>query len=173
MDKYEIITHPNPFLRRKAKKVSVFDKDFQALIEDMFVIMREAPGVGLAAPQIGVSQRVVVVEYADAEVENAKPKAYVLVNPEIVSHSDDTTSDLEGCLSVPGFVGMVERWNEVTVKAQNRFGKNIKIKADGWLARIFQHEMDHLDGVLYIDKATEVYEPSDKEIDDIESEPEN
>ena len=89
MDKYDIITHPNPILRRKAKKVTVFDKDFQELIEDMFVIMREAPGVGLAAPQIGISQKVVVVEYADPEKDEEKPKAYVLVNPEIIYHSDD------------------------------------------------------------------------------------
>jgi len=167
MEKYEIIIHPNPFLRRKAKKVSVFDKDFQDLIEDMFVIMREAPGVGLAAPQIGISQKVVVVEYADPEKDEEKPKAYVLVNPEIIYHSDETTEDLEGCLSVPGLVGRVERWDAVTVKAQNRFGKSVKIKAEGWLARIFQHEMDHLDGVLYIDKATEVFEPSDEDLENV------
>ncbi len=167
MDKYDIITHPNPILRRKAKKVTVFDKDFQELIEDMFVIMREAPGIGLAAPQIGVSQKVVVVEYADPEKDEEKPKAYVLVNPEIIYHSDETTEDLEGCLSVPGLVGRVERWDAVTVKAQNRFGKSMKIKAEGWLARIFQHEMDHLDGVLYIDKATEVFEPSDEDIENV------
>jgi peptide deformylase len=167
MDKYDIITHPNPILRRKAKKVKVFDKDFQELIEDMFVIMREAPGVGLAAPQIGISQKVVVVEYADPEKDEEKPKAYVLVNPEIIYHSDETTEDLEGCLSVPGLVGRVERWDAVTVKAQNRFGKSVKIKAEGWLARIFQHEMDHLDGVLYIDKATEVFEPSDEDLENV------
>ncbi len=167
MDKYEIITHPNPILRRKAKKVTDFDKDFQNLIEDMFVIMRDAPGVGLAAPQIGISQKIVVVEYAEPEKEDEKPKAYVLVNPEIIRHSEETTEDLEGCLSVPGLVGMVERWDAVTVKAQNRFGKNVKIKADGWLARIFQHEMDHLDGVLYIDKATEVFEPTDEDLENL------
>ena len=167
MADYQIITHPDPFLRRKARKVTSFDKDFQTLIDTMFSMMREAPGVGLAAPQIGVSQRVVVVEYADPEIEDARPRSFVLVNPEITSHSEETTEDLEGCLSVPGLVGMVKRWDAVTVKAQNRFGKSVKIKAEDWLARIFQHEMDHLDGVLYIDKATEVFEPTPEEAEQI------
>lgn len=133
----------------------------------MFETMRDAPGVGLAAPQIGESQRVVVVEYTDDERENARPKKYVLVNPEIVQESEETVTDLEGCLSVPGLAGEVERFEAVTVQAKNRFGKPIKLKASGWLARIFQHEIDHLNGVLYIDRATRVFQPTPEEMEQI------
>jgi peptide deformylase len=101
--------------------------------------------------------RLVVVEYTEDEDENAKPKKYVLVNPEIVKRSEDTVTDLEACLSLPGLAGSVERHEAVTVKAKNRFGKPLKIEAEEWLARIFQHEIDHLDGVLYIDRAEEVF----------------
>lgn len=159
----DIVTFPDPFLRLNAKQVTKFDKTFQDLVNNMFETMRAAPGVGLAAPQIGESLRLVVVEYDEEKNENAKPKKYVLVNPEIVKNSEEKLTDLEGCLSVPGLVGRVERYNSVTVKAKNRYGKSIKIKADGWLARIFQHEIDHLNGILYIDKAIEVYEPSAEE----------
>ena len=160
----DIVTFPEPSLRLKAKPVTKFDKEFQDLVNDMFETMRAAPGVGLAAPQIGQSIRLVVVEYSEDEDENAKPKTYVLVNPEIVKHSEETVTDIEGCLSVPGLVGEVERYEAVTVKALNRFGKPSKIKAEGWLARIFQHEMDHLDGVLYIDRAENVYQHSPEEM---------
>jgi peptide deformylase len=123
--------------------------------------------VGLAAPQIGESLRLVVVEYTEDEDENAKPKKYVLINPEIVKRSEETVTDLEGCLSLPGLVGSVERHQSVTVKAKNRFGKPLKIEAEEWLARIFQHEIDHLDGVLYIDRAEEVFEPTPEEAEQI------
>jgi len=154
-------------LRLKAKPVQVFDKTLQTLIDDMFETMRDAPGVGLAAPQIGESLRVVVVEYTDDEREDARPKKYVLVNPEIVRESEETVTDLEGCLSVPGLAGEVERFEAVTVQAKNRFGKPIKLKASGWLARIFQHEIDHLNGVLYIDRATRVFQPTPEEMEQI------
>ena len=108
-----------------------------------------------------------VVEYTENEDENAKPKKYVLVNPEIISRSEEMITDIEGCLSLPGLAGMVERHEAVTVKAKNRFGKPLKIEADGWLARIFQHEIDHLDGVLYIDRAEEVFEPTPEEAEKI------
>lgn len=163
----EIVKYPAPSLRLKAKPVQVFDKTLQTLIDDMFETMRDAPGVGLAAPQIGESQRVVVVEYTDDERENARPKKYVLVNPEIVQESEETVTDLEGCLSVPGLAGEVERFEAVTVQAKNRFGKPIKLKASGWLARIFQHEIDHLNGVLYIDRATRVFQPTPEEMEQI------
>lgn len=163
----EIVKYPAPSLRLKAKPVQVFDKTLQTLIDDMFETMRDAPGVGLAAPQIGESLRVVVVEYTDDERENARPKKYVLVNPEIVRESEETVTDLEGCLSVPGLAGEVERFEAVTVQAKNRFGKPIKLKASGWLARIFQHEIDHLNGVLYIDRATRVFQPTPEEMEQI------
>jgi peptide deformylase len=163
----EIVKYPAPLLRLKAKPVQVFDKTLQTLIDDMFETMRDAPGVGLAAPQIGESLRVVVVEYTDDEREDARPKKYVLVNPEIVRESEETVTDLEGCLSVPGLAGEVERFEAVTVIAKNRFGKPIKLKASGWLARIFQHEIDHLNGVLYIDRATRVFQPTPEEMEQI------
>jgi peptide deformylase len=163
----DIVTFPDPFLRLKAKQVTKFDAELQTLIENMFETMRAAPGVGLAAPQIGESVRLVVVEYTEDEDENAKPKKYVLVNPEIVKRSEETITDLEGCLSLPGLAGTVERHQSVTVKAKNRFGKPIKLEAEEWLARIFQHEIDHLDGVLYIDRAEEVFEPTPEEAEQI------
>lgn len=163
----DIVTFPDPFLRLKAKQVTKFDAELQTLIENMFETMRAAPGVGLAAPQIGESLRLVVVEYTEDEDENAKPKKYVLINPEIVKRSEETVTDLEGCLSLPGLAGRVERHQSVTVKAKNRFGKSLKIEAEEWLARIFQHEIDHLDGVLYIDRAEEVFEPTPEEAEQI------
>lgn len=163
----DIVTFPDPFLRLKAKQVTKFDAELQTLIENMFETMRAAPGVGLAAPQIGESVRLVVVEYTEDEDENAIPKKYVLINPEIVKRSEETVTDLEGCLSLPGLAGSVERHQAVTVKAKNRFGKPLKIEAEEWLARIFQHEIDHLDGVLYIDRAEEVFEPTPEEAEQI------
>ncbi len=163
----EIVKFPVPSLRLKAKPVQVFDKELQSLIDDMFETMQAAPGVGLAAPQIGESLRVVVVEYTDDEGENAKPKKYVLVNPEFVHKSEETVTDEEACLSVPGLAGEVERHEAVTIRAKNRFGKPIRLKASGWLARIFQHEIDHLDGVLYIDRATQVFQPTAEELEQV------
>ncbi len=154
----DIVIFPEPTLRLKAKQVTKFDTELQTLVDDMFDTMRAAPGVGLAAPQIGESLRLVVVEYTEDEDENATPKKYVLVNPEIIKRSEEMVADVEGCLSLPGLAGKVERHQAVTVKAKNRFGKPLKIEAEGWLARIFQHEIDHLDGVLYIDRAEEVFE---------------
>ena len=134
----------HPVLRAKAKKVSRFDPWLERLVNDMRETMREAPGVGLAAPQIGESVRVLVAEYEEQQV--------ALVNPEIVKASQEQELGTEGCLSIPGYVGdNVPRALAVTVKARDPKGKEIRIKADGWFARILQHEIDHLDGVLYID----------------------
>jgi len=156
----EIVTLPDPVLRRKAKPVTRFDPDLQTLINDMIETMREAPGVGLAAPQVGVSDRVIVVEYTvDEEREDAPKKLYVMVNPEIKELSTETETGTEGCLSVPGLHGEVERSLVATVKGQNRHGQPMKVKARGWLARIFQHEIDHLNGVVFTDIATRVWKP--------------
>ena len=154
----EIVTTPDPVLRKKARKVSDFGPELQKLIDDMVETMRAAPGVGLAAPQVNVSQRVIVVEYGDEEDEEAPAKLYTLVNPEIVRYSTETVLGNEGCLSVVGYQGEVDRFLQVTVKALNRRGKPVKIKAKGWTARIFQHEIDHLDGVLFVDRATKVWQ---------------
>ncbi len=159
-----IVTLPDPVLRRKAHKVTVFDRDLQALIDDMVETMQAAPGVGLAAPQVGVSQRVIVVEYGDDEDETAPKRLYVLINPEIVSLSQETEMGVEGCLSIPGLVGEVERSTSIVVKGLNRHGKPARIKASGWLARIFQHEIDHLNGVLFTDRATKVWKPEEDEV---------
>ena len=160
----EIVTVPNDVLRRKARKITEFDKELQKTIDDMIETMREAPGVGLAAPQVGLPERLVVVEYEeDDEKEDSPKKLYVVVNPEIISASEETEMGIEGCLSIPGLVGEVERSLEIVVRGQNRRGQPLKIKANGWLARIFQHEIDHLDGILYTDRATKVWKPAPEE----------
>lgn len=167
----DIVTFPDPFLRLKAKPVKKFDKELQSLIDSMFETMRNEPGVGLAAPQIGESLQLVVIEYAeepeDEDEPAPKPKRYVLVNPEIVERSEEMVEAMEGCLSIPGLIGQVERHEAITVKALTRHGKPQKVKADGWMARIIQHELDHLDGVLYTDRASEVYQPVTEEEDEI------
>ena len=158
----EIITIPQPTLRRKARKVISFGPELQTLIDDMVETMREAPGVGLAAPQIDISWRVVVVEFGDEENEDIPAKLYTIVNPEISRFSQETDTGTEGCLSIPGYLGDVERSKEITVKGYSRHGQPVRIKAKGWLARIFQHEIDHLDGVLFIDRAQRVWEVEEK-----------
>ena len=158
-----IITLPDPILRRKSHKVTSFDRSFQDLVDDMIATMRQAPGVGLAAPQIGVPYRLIVVEFGDEVDEEIPKKMYVIANPEITQSSEEKVTGIEACLSVPGLVGEVERFEQVAIRGANRFGKPIRIKAKGWLARIFQHEMDHLDGVLYVDRASRVWQPTEEE----------
>lgn len=163
-----IVTLPDPMLKRKAHAVTKFDKNLQSLLNDMVETMRDAPGVGLAAPQIGLSERIVVIEYfekqEDEEKEDAPKKVWMVVNPEIVKASPETLMGVEGCLSIPGLVGEVERHAEIHVKAMNRHGKPMKIKAQGWLARIFQHEIDHLNGILFTERATRIWQPQ-QEVD--------
>ncbi len=163
-----IVTLPDPILRRKARPVSTFDKALQTLIDDMVDTMRDAPGVGLAAPQVGVGQRLIVIEYAEPpeegeEEKEVKPKLYVMANPEIVKTSEEKVLGVEGCLSIPGLVGEVERYSMVQVKGLNRRGQPMKVKAEGWLARIFQHEIDHVNGVVFPDRATRVWKPEPDE----------
>jgi len=168
----EILVVDHPVLRKKAKKVGKITPDIRRLIDDMVETMRDAPGVGLAAPQVGVSQRVVVVEYAEDEEketpdgqapdesnrgQSPKPprkRLYTVVNPEITRRSEETVEGVEGCLSIPGWVGSVMRHEEIEVKGLNRAGGKFKLHARGWLARIFQHEVDHLDGILFVDRVS-------------------
>jgi peptide deformylase len=157
----EIVTIPNEVLRRKARPVRDFGPDLQQLIDDMVETMRQAPGVGLAAPQVGTSQSVIVVEYGEDEDEEVPPKLYMVVNPEIQRVSQETVPGVEGCLSIPGLVGEVERHAAVTVKGMSRRGQPLKIKANGWLARIFQHEIDHVNGVLFTDRTEQVWKLED------------
>lgn len=162
-----ITTFPEKVLRKQAETVDKFDKDLELLVHDMIDTMREAPGVGLAAPQIGVSKRVIVVEFGHEEDETIPKQLYTVVNPEIVSMSKDSVPGIEGCLSVPGYVGNVNRANIIIVKGKNAQGKAIKIRAQGWLARIFQHEIDHVNGILYTDRAEDIWKPEPEEMDNI------
>ena len=132
-----------PVLRQKAKKVSQFDRNLQRLVEDMIETMRAAPGVGLAAPQIAVPLRVAVVEVDE--------KVTVLVNPEIVKASDEIEELDEGCLSVPGYWGQIKRHKSVVVKARDQFGKEVRVRGEGLYGQALQHEIDHLNGTLYIE----------------------
>ena len=175
----DIVELGNPVLRRKAHKVSQIDKDLRLLVNDMVETLHDAGGVGLAAPQIGESIRLIIVEWyendedADSENEEEKPKKiYKIINPEIIWHSEETVMGTEGCLSIPGYSGDVERWESVKVKGLNPFGRPVKISASGWLARIFQHEIDHLEGICYIDKAETIYQPGEETDPAEESDPE-
>lgn len=163
----EITRFPEEVLRRQAEPIENFDKDLQTLIDDMIETMRVAPGVGLAAPQVGVSKRVIVVEFGSEDDETLPKQLYVVVNPEIENRSETTVDGIEGCLSVPGVVGEVERAEVVTVRGQDAKGKKIRIRAQGWLARIFQHEIDHINGVLYTDRAENLWQPDPDEMESI------
>jgi peptide deformylase len=143
MANLQIRTVPDSILRQKAKRVTVIDKSIQRLIDDMIETMREASGVGLAAPQVGVSLRVVVIEIPDEDV-------ITLINPEIIKKEGEHLL-VEGCLSIPGYQAMVNRSVKVKVKAQDRNGKMFRIKGEDLLAQALEHEIDHLNGILYID----------------------
>jgi peptide deformylase len=156
----DIVTLPNKILRNRTRPVANYDAQLRLLIDDMIETMRDAPGVGLAAPQIGQSIKLTVIETLPEvdedgnEIENSRD-LYVITNPEIVWTSRSTVDGIEGCLSIPGYLGEVERYESIRVRAQDRHGKKIKLRLDGWTARIFQHEIDHLNGVLYIDRLTD------------------
>lgn len=144
----EILVYPDPFLARKAGPVAVVDDRIRALIRDMFETMYAAEGVGLAAVQVGVGKRVVVLDVSPVD-ETIAPVA--VVNPEIVSRNGSATA-VEGCLSVPGVQGEVCRAETVEVRGVDERGHPLRILANGILSRALQHEIDHLDGVLFIDR---------------------
>jgi peptide deformylase len=137
-----ILTAEAPILRERAKKVTQFDRSLHRLLDDMLETMRDAPGIGLAANQVGVPLQVAVIELEDKITE--------LINPQIVKATGEIV-DWEGCLSIPGFVAEVKRHAKVTVKAKDRHGKEFRLKGEELLARALQHEIDHLNGILYID----------------------
>jgi len=147
-----LVQADNPVLRQKSKRVKQFGRALQDLIEDMVETMHATHGLGLAAPQIGVSQQVIVIQLPEDEEDPQSGKLYVLCNPEIVKTAGEEEESEEGCLSVPGFAGDVRRAAVVTVKGLDRHGKKIRIKAEGLLARAFQHEIDHINGALFIDR---------------------
>lgn len=170
----EIITPANPILREKAKKVRSFDDPkLHELIDDMVETLFDAPGVGLAAPQVAESLRVIVVHLPDDEESREEygddaGVLYEVINPEIIRSSHTMVEGVEACLSIPGYYGTVDRSESVTVRGYDRHGNELRIKAHGWLARVFQHEIDHLDGILYIDRASEVWrvvESDEEEVD--------
>ncbi|MFP3896093.1 MAG: peptide deformylase [Anaerolineales bacterium] len=150
-----IITVDDPILCEKSKKVSHFGDRLERLVEDMFDSMHAGQGLGLAAPQIGVSRRVFVIEIpaeVDEEGNEITPtERYVMVNPEIVKTWGEEEME-EGCLSIPGYRGLVKRATSVVVKGQDLKGKRIRYRGQGTLAQAFQHEIDHLDGILYLDR---------------------
>jgi peptide deformylase len=139
-------------LRQKAERVETIDEDIQRLIDDMIETMREAPGIGLAANQVGRPVRVVVLD-----VERREPGSglLVLINPELMSANGKTKYE-EGCLSIPGYFATVTRCEEVVVRAIDREGQMFEITADGLLAIALQHEMDHLEGKLFIDRMSPI-----------------
>ncbi len=136
-------------LRTPASEVVEVDDDLRRLIDDMFETMYEAEGVGLAGPQVGVSRRVIVVDVHDDE---AKP--FALINPRVVEASAATEKGEEGCLSIPGLSAVVERPERVAVEGLDRDGNPVRVEGDGLLGRCLQHEIDHLDGILFIDRVS-------------------
>ncbi|WP_196259938.1 peptide deformylase [Pelagibacterium limicola] len=144
-----ILILPDPRLRQVTEPVDTFDDELKKTIEDMFETMYDAPGIGLAGPQIGYMKRVVVIDLADPE--NPDSGKIAMINPEIVEMSEETAVSEEGCLSIPELYYEVERPTEVTVKFFTPEGKEVTRHATGRLAVCMQHEIDHLDGVLYID----------------------
>lgn len=154
MAKLEIVVAGNPVLRQKATAVNKIDKKIQRLLKDMAETMYAANGVGLAAPQVAVSKRIVVIDVGDGLIE--------MINPEIIKKEGSVVGG-EGCLSVPDYEGEVERAAYVECEFTDRKGQRMLLQADGLLAVAVQHELDHLDGVLFIDKAQTIM-PKPKEI---------
>jgi peptide deformylase len=144
----QILTEPNPTLRNKSLPVEVVDKELQELMDDMIETMYAAPGIGLAAIQVGVAKRVIVLDLSSRE-EIKKPMYFI--NPEIISKSENITTYEEGCLSVPGQFAEINRPDKCHIKYLDYFGKPQEMEAAGMIATCIQHEMDHLEGILFID----------------------
>jgi len=169
----EIIQPDNPTLRRKAHRITSFqDKKLQTFIDDMIETMKDARGVGLAAPQVNRSLRLIVVYLPDDTEEDREEYGehagvlFVVANPKIIKSSRKMVKGVEGCLSIPGWLGEVERHESVVVTGQDRDGKPFRIKAHDWLARVFQHEIDHLDGRLFIDLTDKIWQPDEEDSDE-------
>jgi peptide deformylase len=151
---------PDPILRKVSKKVSELELKMpltQQLIDDMFETMYDAPGIGLAAPQVGIAKRIIVVHVGEDD------GPYAIINPVLTDFEGEAVAT-EGCLSIPGKIGDVTRAEKCTVTGLDRKGKKFRLEAEGLLARCFQHEVDHLDGVLILDKATDIREAIPVEI---------
>lgn len=144
----EIVLLGDPVLRKPAQEVEAFDQELKDLVQDLFATMGAAEGAGLAAPQVGVSLRVLVADVRQSEGEHARA---ALVNPRVVEPSEEVEKEAEGCLSIPGVSELVERPAQVVVEGWDPDGEPVRIEAQGLFARVLQHEIDHLDGVLFID----------------------
>jgi peptide deformylase len=147
-----IVLMGDPVLRDRAEPVEAFDPELESLVQDMFETMYHADGVGLAAPQIGISRRVLVVDVRNEEVPESG--RYALVNPEVLDSSSATEKATEGCLSIPGLEDVVSRPASVEVRGFDPSGREVTITAEGLLARALQHEIDHLNGVLFLDRVS-------------------
>ncbi|NVN98130.1 MAG: peptide deformylase [Geobacteraceae bacterium] len=147
-----ILTYPDPELKKKSAPVTVINDSLRQLVEDMAETMYDAPGIGLAAPQIGVLQRVIVIDIAGGD---EPPELIAAINPVIV-HAEGETFEEEGCLSVPKYAANVRRHGKIVVKGLNPDGEEMTWKAEGLLAIAFQHEIDHLDGILFIDQISQL-----------------
>ena len=145
MPKRTIRIYPDPVLKEMSKDVTVFDGDLDQLIEDMIKTMNAEQGVGLAAPQVGVSKRIII-----AAPNGAEGEVHVFINP-VITKKEGEVTDIEGCLSLPEASGDVPRAKDICVEAQDKSGKKCKFKAGNFFARILQHEIDHLNGILFID----------------------
>ena len=160
----KILTAEHKVLHQKAKKIKQVDSAAQKLIDDLLESMRAAHGLGLAAPQIGIGLRAFVIEMPEGKDEPNSGEQVILINPEILKSEGEQIGE-EGCLSIPGYVGIVRRALKVSVKGLNRKGKEVRVKGEGLLARALQHEIDHLDGILYTDrleKPEELYRVSEE-----------
>ena len=157
---------PDPVLRQKARRVRTIDKSVQRLIDDLLETMQSAAGVGLSAPQVGVPLRVIVIRLPEEEEE------IVLVNPAIIRKTGDRTVK-EGCLSIPGYVGQIQRAESVRVKGRDRSGKEVRLRAEDLLAQTLEHEIDHINGVLYVDHLASLDElrPAEPAETETEAEP--
>jgi len=163
----KVIVKGDPLLRRKSREINEITDRIRQLAEDMWDTMYEANGVGLAAPQVGVLRRIAVIDVTEQPVEDEESEEpvpepeiikYVFINPEIIEVSEEKVTTKEGCLSVPGFVGVVERPARVKVRAMDLDGRYFEVEGEGMLAKALLHEMDHLNGVLYTDIAESVEE---------------
>ena len=145
----------DPILRKKSKEIKIIDEKIIQLAQDMIETMRSAKGLGLAAPQVGILKRIIVLEGEDNPT--------IAINPKII-HFEGEITDIEGCLSIPGYSGYVKRAEKIVVEYIDENNNNIKREVSGYLARAFMHEIDHLDGILYIDKAEKIYNDTEDEV---------
>ena len=148
MTNKKILIEPDPILRKKSSQLEKVDNEIRKLLDDMLETMYSAPGIGLAAVQVGILKRLIVIDISK-EKESKKP--LFLINPEIIFKSKKTSTHEEGCLSIPGYFAEIERPAECHIKFLDYFGKKKELKADGLLATCIQHEIDHLNGILFID----------------------